>query len=72
MSKIKEWIGYDYSPLADAVPYMIQELVEHEMYVMTLEEAKQRVEDSVRAYYHAQTTDTVIHQHKKVFQDEQM
>ena len=30
MSKIKEWIGYDYKPMEDAVPYMIQELVDHE------------------------------------------
>jgi len=29
MSKIKEWIGYDYSPLADAVPY-INKGVNHE------------------------------------------
>lgn len=72
MSKIKEWIGYDYKPMEDAVPYMIQELVDHEMYTMTLDEAKQRVEDSVRAYYHAQTIDLVIHEHKKVFSNEQM
>jgi uncharacterized protein YqeY len=51
---------------------MIQELVDHEMYTMTLDEAKQRVEDSVRAYYHAQTIDLVIHEHKKVFSNEQM
>jgi type VI protein secretion system component Hcp len=70
MSKIKEWIGYDYKPIDEAVPYMIQELVDHEMYTMTLDEAKQRVEDSVRAYYHAQSTDLVIHKHKKVFSHE--
>lgn len=67
MSKIKEWIGYEYTPMEDAVPYMIHELVEHEMYTMTLDEAKQRVEDSIRGYYHAQSIDLVIHEHKKVF-----
>jgi len=67
MSKIKEWIGYEYTPMEDAVPAMIHELVEHEMYTMTLDEAKQRVEDSIRAYYHAQSIDLVIHEHKKVF-----
>jgi hypothetical protein len=37
---------------------------------MTLDEAKQRVEDSVRAYYHSQSVDLVIHEHKKVFSNE--
>jgi len=70
MSKIKEWIGYDYKPIEDAVPYMIQELVDHELYTMTLDEAKQWVEHSVRAYYHSQSVDLVIHEHKKVFSNE--
>ena len=31
MSKSKEWIGYDYKPIDEAVPYMIPERVDHEM-----------------------------------------
>lgn len=72
MSRIKEHLGYDgWSDSEEGnmrpITRLINEMVEYEMLSMTLQEAHQRAEDSVRAYYSSLTAEEFLNQHKRAF-----
>jgi len=73
MSRIKErLIGYEGGDDNDVRPItrLIDEMVDYEMLAMTLQEAHQRAEDSVRAYYNTLTAKEFLDQHKRAFSHE--
>ena len=74
MSRIKEeMMGYEYTQndwIEPQAHVMVDELVEYQVYCMTLSELTQRVTKQMRDEYYSNPYDEMTKQHREVFQDE--
>ena len=74
MSKIKEnLIGYDYEPtdwIEPEAQYMVNELIEYQVYCMTLSELTQRVAKQMRDEYYQNSYTDMVQQYNEVFPNE--
>ena len=74
MSRIKEeMLGYDYAQsdwIEPQAHVMVDELVEYQVYSMTLSELTQRVTKQMRDEYYSNPYDDMTRQYKEAFPDE--
>lgn len=74
MSRIKEdMMGYEYEPsdwIEPQAHVMVNELVEYQVYCMTLSELTQRVAKQMRDEYYGKSYDNMTKQYREVFQNE--
>ena len=74
MSRIKEdMMGYDYEPsdwIEPQAHVMVDELVEYQVYCMTLSELTQRVAKQMRDEYYSNSYDDMTKQYREVFPSE--
>lgn len=76
MSRIKEeMLGYDHEPsdwIEESAHVMVDELIEYQVYCMTLSELTVRVVKQMRDEYYTNSYDDMIKQYKEAFPNEQM
>tara|TARA_R110001606_G_C15233226_1_gene635323 strand:+ start:66 stop:296 length:231 start_codon:yes stop_codon:yes gene_type:complete len=76
MSKIKEnLLGYEYDHndwIEPEVHVMVDELIEYQVYCMSLAELTQRVTKQMRDEYYTNSYTEMVQKHKEAFPDEQM
>jgi len=74
MSRIKEdMMGYEYEPsdwIEPQAHVMVEELVEYQVYCMTLSELTQRVTKQMRDEYYSNSYDDMTKQYREVFPSE--
>lgn len=74
MSRIKEdMMGYEYEPsdwIEPQAHVMVDELVEYQVYCMTLSELTQRVAKQMRDEYYSNSYDDMTKQYREVFPSE--
>lgn len=74
MSKIKEnLLGYDYEPtdwIEPEAQCMVNELIEYQVYCMTLSELTQRVAKQMRDEYYQNSYTDMVQQYNEVFPNE--
>lgn len=74
MSKIKEnLLGYEYDQndwIEPAAHVMLDELVEYQVYCMSLSELTQRAARQIREEYYANPYRNMANKHNEVFRDE--
>ena len=74
MSRIKEdMMGYEYEPsdwIEPQAQVMVDELVEYQVYCMTLSELTQRVTKQMRDEYYSNSYDDMTKQYREVFPSE--
>jgi hypothetical protein len=76
MSKIKEdLLGYDYEPsdwIEKQTHVMVDELIEYQIYCMTLSELTARVTQQLRSEYYSNSYAQMTERYKEVFNNEQV
>jgi hypothetical protein len=74
MSKIKEeLLGYDHEPsdwIEPQAHVMVDELIEYQVYCMTLSELTQRVAKQMRDEYYSNSYTDMVQKHSEVFPNE--
>lgn len=74
MSKIKEeMLGYDYEPsdwIEPQAHVMVDELIEYQVYCMTLSELTQRVAKQMRDEYYSNSYTDMVQKYSEVFPNE--
>ena len=74
MSKIKEeLLGYDYEPsdwIEPKAHVMVDELIEYQVYCMTLSELTQRVTKQMRDEYYSNSYTDMVQKYSEVFPNE--
>ena len=76
MSKIKEdLLGYDYEPsdwIEKQSHVMVDELIEYQIYCMTLSELTARVTQQLRSEYYSNSYAQMSEKYNEVFKNEQV
>ena len=76
MSKIKEdLLGYDYEPsdwIEKQTHVMVDELIEYQIYCMTLSELTARVAPQLRSEYYSNSYAQMTERYNEVFKNEQV
>jgi len=76
MSKIKEdLLGYDYEPsdwIEKQTHVMVDELIEYQIYCMTLSELTARVTQQLRSEYYSNSYVQMTERYNEVFKNEQV